>query len=213
MSNIKEVAEIIVKLMDVYGFDPSSRYYPAGTMDEVILRSVEGIKIGNQGYIHISGRDGQEYASGNDNVMAVRWNGDRPNMSYLLISSPQMTIDYFDTAMTIDRGGGETVGEWVEPAEDGGKAVIRNITFNAPINDNIYVGALVHEGGPEEDISIGQLMASILGNYMLINLMAPNRDMRYNHMIASMNKVLPTMRLSGESGQWKLPYYNIWISM
>lgn len=194
-------------MLRMYGFNASRRYYPAGSMDEVILRAIEGVKIGKDGYIYIPGRDGQEYVSGGDTTLAIRWNRDRPNISYLIASYHEMISDFYNTMMTIDRGGGYTLEDWVEPEEEGGSIQLDHITYNEPIDSNMFIGAMIREGDPAEP-TVGEVAASILGNYMLINHMAPDRDIRYNHMIASMPNAI-----IGSTGRWKVPYYDLFLSL
>ncbi len=204
---MEDIAKYISLMLVKYGFNASRRYYPAGSMDEVILRAIEGVKIGNEGYIYIPGRDGQEYVSGGDPTLAIRWNRDRPNISYLIAGYPEMISDFFNTMMTIDRGGGYTLEDWVVPAEEGGSIQLDHITYNEPIDGNMFIGAMIKEGDTAVP-TIGEVAASILGSYMLINHKAPDRDMRYRHMIASMPNVI-----IGSTGQWKVPYYNLFLSL
>lgn len=205
---LEQISKFIVRVMGAYGFDPTIRYYKSGSLDNTLLRAIEGIILPG-GYIYVAGRDGQEYVSGGDRSLAIRYNGDRPNIPYLVAGYEGMIEDYYDTVSILDAGGGYTSEEWIVPEEDGGAGMIEHITYNQPIDNNMYVGALAVN---DEDISLCNVIAVLLGNYMLINHGHPDKHSRYTHMVDALECVIPTLDI-GSSGQCKVLYHNIWISI
>lgn len=215
MSSLEKIATFIVSVMKTYGFDNKNIRYEAGSMDNTLLRAIEGIHFyGDSGYLYIAGRNGDEYVSGNDRSLAVKYNGDRPNIPYLIVMHDSAIDKYFGNVRLLDKGGGYTDEEWVEPDEERGVIQFHQLNYTAPIDDNMYVGAIyrIDEDIGMENSTLCEIASILLGNYMLINHRAPDKNDRYSHIIDTLVSVLPTFTI-GSSGQCKIPYYNLWASM
>lgn len=217
MTSLEDIAKFIGSVMKEYGFKTKEvgYHYPAGTMDNTLLRAIEGIYFyGGTGYIYIAGRNGDEYVSGNDRTLAVRWNGDRPNIPYLIVTGTSSTKKYYDNVMLMDRGGGYVDESWVEPEEHGGIIEFQQLNYTHPVDDNMYIGTIYRT---EEEISsdissICEIAAHLLGNYMIINQGAPDSIHRYDHLIMAIRSVIPTFSVS-TTGQCKIPYYDLYVTM
>lgn len=215
---IKAIAIFLVRLMKAYGFHTKdvAYHYPATSMDNALLRAIEGVYFyGDAGYIYVAGRNSNEYATGGDRSLAIRWDGSRPNMSYLAVTYGTISSDYFNTLRAIDLGGGFTDETWIEPEEIGGKRIFKQRSYNYPIDENIYIGVMYRVGElpkniPPVSILLQEVVAKLLGNFILSNYNAPDRDIRYNHLIRSIRTIYPSMTIvkdkDGIKGH-KVPYF------
>lgn len=217
MSNLEQVARFLLSVIRAYGLKTKEvgYQYPAGSMDNSLLRAIEGIHpYGGAGYVYIAGRNGDEYVSGNDRSLAVKYDGSRPNIPYLVAMRDNVAEKYFGNIMNVDRGGGYVQEQWVEPDEHGGVKTHDQLNYSLPIDDNMHIAALYKQ---DEELgsgvsTLGELAATLLGNYMVINHRAPDRSERYTRLINAIRQVIPSFQL-GRQGQYKVPYYELYVSL